>query len=78
LSRSISAVMELVAERRNLTLGVVAERSTRHEYEVPNSEVMSQILDNTRVVVKYLEKTWITELEEALGPRRQNSKIGNR
>ncbi len=67
-SRTISGAMQLVAERRKLTLGVLAERSTRRDYEAPNPQVLSQILDNMRVVVKYLENTWVTEIEEVLGP----------
>jgi hypothetical protein len=61
-----------------LTLGVMAERSTRHGYEVPNPQVLSQILENMRVVVEYLENTWVAELEEVLGPRRRDSKLGER
>jgi hypothetical protein len=67
-SRSISGLIRLFSQRRSLVLRVLAERSTRRDYEVPNSQVLSQILDNTRVVVKHLEKTWVMELEEALGP----------
>ena len=77
-SRSISAVMRLVSQRRMLTLGVMAERSTRHGYEVPNPQVLSQILENMRVVVEYLENTWVADLEEVLGPRRRDSKLGER
>ena len=68
--------MRLVSARRMLTLGVLAERSTRRDYEVPNSQVLSQVLDNMRVVVKYLENTWVMEVEEALGPRTRDSKLG--
>ena len=75
-SRSISAVMRLVYERKMLTLGVLAERSMRRDYEVPNPQVLSQILENMRVVVEYLENTWVAELEEVLGPRRRDSKLG--
>jgi hypothetical protein len=67
-SRNIAAFMRLVSHRRRLNLGVLAERSTRREYEVPNQQVLSLVLDNMRVVVKYLENTWVAELEEALGP----------
>jgi hypothetical protein len=77
-SRSISAVMRFVSQRRMLTLGVMAERSTRHGYEVPNPKVLSQILENMRVVTKHLEKTWVADLEELLGPRRRDSKLGER
>jgi hypothetical protein len=73
-SRSISGTMQFVAERRSLTLRVLAERSRRREYEVPNPQVLSQILDNMRVVVKYLENTWVTELEEALSPRKRTNR----
>jgi len=76
--RSISGTMQLVSERGTMNLRVLAERSTRREYEVPNSQVLSQILDNMRVVVKYLENTWVTELEAALGPAPRDSKLGNR
>ena len=75
-SRCISGFMRLVCAGRMLTLGVLAERSMRRDYEVPNSQMLSQILDNMRVVVKYLENTWVMELEEALGPRRRGSRLG--
>ena len=77
-SRSLSGLMRLVSERRMLTLGVLAERSTRRDYEVPNPQVLSQILENMRVVVKYLENTWVADLEEVLGPRYRDSKPGGR
>jgi hypothetical protein len=77
-SRTIFSTMQLVSDGGTLNLRVHAERSMRHDYEVPDSQVLSQILDNMRVVVKHLEKTWMTELEEALGPRQRNSKRGNR
>jgi hypothetical protein len=77
-SRSISAVMLLVSQRRMLTLGVLAERSTRRNYEAPNPRVLSQILENMRVVVKYLENTWVVDLEEVLGSRHRDSKLGER
>ncbi len=76
--RCISAVMRLVSERKMLILRVMAERSTRHDYEVPNPQVLSQVLENMRVVVKYLENTWVAELEEVLGSRRRNSKLAVR
>jgi hypothetical protein len=77
-SRSISAVMRFVFERRMLTLGVLAERSTRRDYEVPTPLVLSQTLENMRVVAKYLEDTWVADLEEVLCPRHRDSKLGGR
>jgi hypothetical protein len=76
-SRSICGTMQLVAERKRLALRVRAERGTRRDYEVPNSEVLRQVLDNMRVVVKYLEHTWVTELEEVLGPAQRHSLRGD-
>jgi hypothetical protein len=76
LPRTISGLIQLIAARRRLTLGILAERSRRREYAIPNSQVLSQVLDNMRVAVKYLEGTWVKELEEALGPEPQDSKSG--
>ena len=77
-SRSLSGLMRLVSERRMLTLRVMAERSSRRDYEIPNPQVLSQILENMRVVVKYLQKTWVADLEEVLGPRHRDSRLGGR
>lgn len=75
-SRTISSSMQLLAGRKRLTVPVLAERSTRHQYEAPNSQVLGQILDNMRIVVKYLESTWIREIEEAVGSGPRDSKPG--
>jgi hypothetical protein len=77
-SRTISAMMRLGPERSRLTVWVPAERSMRYEYEVPNPEVLSQVLDNMRVVAKYLESTWVRGVEEALGSNPRDSKPGIR
>ena len=77
-SRSIRGTMRLSSDRRTLTVTVMAERSMRREYEVPNTEVLSQIMENMRVVAKYLENTWVKDLEEALGPKPRRSKLGKR
>jgi hypothetical protein len=61
----------------NVKVTVLAERSTRREYEVPNSRVLRQVLENMRVVVKHLENTWVAEIEDALGPIPPNYKPGN-
>jgi len=75
--RSIFCVMELMSEDGNVKVTVLAERSTRREYEVPNSRVLRQVLENMRVVVKHLENTWVAEIEDALGPIPPNYKPGN-
>jgi hypothetical protein len=77
-SRSISTSMRLVSERRMLLQEVLAERSPRRDYEVPNPHVLTQILENMRVVVKYLENSWVADLEKVLGPRQRNSKLRKR
>lgn len=56
--RSISAMMQLGPERSRLTVMVRVERSARYEYDVPNPDVLSRVLDNMRVVVKYLGGIW--------------------
>ena len=67
--RILSVNLQVMANRRRLNLLVHAERSSRHEYEVPNSEVLTQILDNMKVVVKYLESSWIRDVEQVLSPK---------
>lgn len=47
-----------------MKLPVLAERSVRREFDVPNPQVLRQILDNMLVVVKHLENTRV-----ALGRR---------
>jgi hypothetical protein len=64
--RTVSSSMQMLAGRKRLTVPVLAERSTRHQYEAPNSQVLGQILDNMKMVVRHLESTWVREIEEAL------------
>jgi hypothetical protein len=74
-SRNISCTMQLVSEGGTKSLRVLAERSTRREFAVPNPKVFGQVLDNMHVVVKHLENTWLAELEESLGPVPPDHKV---
>jgi len=65
--RTIFGTIELMSESGTMKLRVLAERSVRREFEVPNQRVLGNVLDNMRVVVRHLEDTWLAELENALG-----------
>jgi hypothetical protein len=73
-SRSILCIMGLISERGRVNVTVLAERSARREYEIPNPQTFREVLENMRVVVKHLEDTWVAEVEEALGPVPPNYK----
>lgn len=60
------STIHLSIGRKKLNLGVPAERSTRHEYPIPNPEVLDHFLANVRAVASYLEQSWVREVEDLL------------
>jgi hypothetical protein len=68
LSRHVACTMALVSERGALRMPVPADELARTQYLATNREVFGQILDNLRIVAAHLERTWISELDSALGP----------
>jgi hypothetical protein len=60
--------MALVSERGALRMAVPADPLARVQYLATNRAVFGQILDNLRIVAAHLERTWVSELDSALGP----------
>lgn len=67
--RFVTCIMKIVSERGAVNLPVPADRTQRFQHLTPNREVFHHTLENLRVVVRYLERTWVREMEQALIPR---------
>lgn len=67
-SRHALCMMTLVSARGVARMPIPADRTLRLQYLTPNPQVFAGVLENMRIVVAYLEGTWVRELEEALGP----------
>jgi hypothetical protein len=66
--RFVLCIMKFLTERGAAKLPLHADASMRGQYLTPNPELFRQTLENLRVVVRHLERTWAKEMDDALGP----------
>jgi hypothetical protein len=67
-SRHVVTFLTLMSKQGAFRLLVPPDASLRGQWMTPNPRIFSQVLDNLRATVDYLERTWIADLERALGP----------
>jgi len=67
-SRHVVCMMALVSERGTARIPIPADRSLRFQYLTPNPQIFSGVLENMRIVVTHLERTWVADMEAAMGP----------
>lgn len=67
-SRHVVCTLGLLSERGAARIPIPADPSLRMQYMTPNPQVFIGVLENMRVVVGELERTWALEMEAAIGP----------
>jgi hypothetical protein len=67
-SRHVVCTLGLLSERGAARIPIPADPSLRMQYMTPNPEVFIGVLENMRMVVAELERTWAVEMEAAIGP----------
>jgi hypothetical protein len=67
-SRHVVCTLGLLSERGAARIPIPADPSLRMQYMTPNPQVFIGVLENMRMVVAELERTWVVEMEAAIGP----------
>jgi hypothetical protein len=66
--RQVTGFIKFPTEAGVFRLVLPADRTMRGQYLAPNPEVFRAIVENLTVVVRELERTWVVQIEDALGP----------
>ena len=66
-SRHVVTFLTLMTKQGAFRLMVPPDASLRGQWMTPNPRIFAQVLENLRATVDFLERTWIADLERALG-----------
>ena len=66
--RQVTGFIKFPTEAGVFRLVLPADRTMRGQYLAPNPGVFRAIVENLTVVVRELERSWVVQIEDALGP----------